>query len=104
MKGTIDATRPEAEKELMENKKEAAEHATIVDLIRNDLSIIAEQVQVKRYRYVDHLTTNKGEILQTSSEITGQLLQTIVRTSVHFSSICSLLAPLQVPLSLVQWR
>jgi len=43
------------------------------DLIRNDLSIIAEQVQVKRYRYIDHLTTNKGEILQTSSEITGQL-------------------------------
>lgn len=73
MKGTIDATRPEAEKVLMENKKEAAEHATIVDLIRNDLSIIAEQVQVKRYRYVDHLTTNKGEILQTSSKITGQL-------------------------------
>ncbi|MBF1615944.1 MAG: chorismate-binding protein, partial [Prevotella sp.] len=30
-------------------------------------------VQVKRYRYIDHLTTNKGEILQTSSEITGQL-------------------------------
>ena len=73
MKGTIDATRPDAEKELMENKKEAAEHATIVDLIRNDLSMIAEQVWVKRYRYVDHLTTNKGEILQTSSEITGQL-------------------------------
>lgn len=73
MKGTIDATRPEAEMELMENKKEAAEHATIVDLIRNDLSMIAEQVQVKRYRYIDHLTTNKGEILQTSSEITGQL-------------------------------
>ena len=73
MKGTIDATRPDAEKELMENKKEAAEHATIVDLIRNDLSMIAEQVQVKRYRYIDHLTTNKGEILQTSSEITGQL-------------------------------
>ena len=73
MKGTIDATRPDAEKELMENKKEAAEHATIVDLIRNDLSMIAKQVRVKRYRYVDHLTTNKGEILQTSSEITGQL-------------------------------
>ena len=73
MKGTTDATRPDAEKELMENKKEAAEHATIVDLIRNDLSMIAERVQVKRYRYIDHLTTNKGEILQTSSEITGQL-------------------------------
>ncbi|MGP1416657.1 aminodeoxychorismate synthase component I [Prevotella fusca] len=81
MKGTIDATRPDAEKELMENKKEAAEHATIVDLIRNDLSMIAEQVQVKRYRYVDHLTTNKGEILQTSSEITGQL-PTVYRENV----------------------
>ena len=73
MKGTIDATRPNAEKELMDNKKEAAEHATIVDLIRNDLSMIADHVRVKRYRYVDHLTTNKGEILQTSSEIIGQL-------------------------------
>ena len=73
MKGTIDATRPEAEMELMKNRKEAAEHATIVDLIRNDLSMIAGKVQVKRYRYVDHVTTNKGEILQTSSEITGQL-------------------------------
>ena len=57
----------------MNNRKEAAEHATIVDLIRNDLSQVAEQVSVERYRYVEHLTTHKGEILQTSSEITGRL-------------------------------
>ena len=57
----------------MNHRKEAAEHATIVDLIRNDLSQVAEQVSVERYRYVEHLTTHKGEILQTSSEITGRL-------------------------------
>ena len=92
MKGTIDATRPDAEKELMENKKEAAEHATIVDLIRNDLSMIAEKVQVKRYRYVDHLTTNKGEILRQVRRLLDNSLLIIVRISVHFSSVCSLLA------------
>ena len=35
MKGTIDATLPDAEQLLMQDTKEAAEHATIVDLIRN---------------------------------------------------------------------
>lgn len=73
MKGTIDATLPEAEKLLMANPKEAAEHATIVDLIRNDLSIVADQVRVERYRYVEKIHTNKGFLLQTSSEITGLL-------------------------------
>lgn len=73
MKGTIDATLPFAEKILMEDKKEIAEHATIVDLIRNDLSMVANQVCVERYRYVDRINTNHGSILQTSSEITGKL-------------------------------
>ncbi|MDD7317949.1 MAG: aminodeoxychorismate synthase component I [Prevotella sp.] len=73
MKGTLDATLPNAEHMLMDNRKEAAEHATIVDLIRNDLSQVAEQVRVEKYRYVEHLATHKGEILQTSSEITGTL-------------------------------
>ena len=73
MKGTIDATLPNAESILMSDKKEAAEHATIVDLIRNDISMVASQVKVQRYRYIDHLFTNKGEILQSSSVITGQL-------------------------------
>lgn len=52
----------------MSDKKEAAEHATIVDLIRNDLSRVAEHVRVDKYRYIDVLHTNKGNILQTSSE------------------------------------
>ena len=73
MKGTLDASLPNAEKLLMEDRKEAAEHATIVDLIRNDLSRVAEDVRVDKYRYIDVLHTNKGNILQTSSEISGRL-------------------------------
>ena len=57
----------------MSDKKEAAEHATIVDLIRNDLSRVAEHVRVDKYRYIDVLHTNKGNILQASSEMSGKL-------------------------------
>ena len=73
MKGTIDASSPCAAQILMNDSKEAAEHATIVDLIRNDLSMVAEQVSVSRYRYVEKLQTNQSTILQTSSEIRGIL-------------------------------
>ena len=73
MKGTIDASIPDASRLLMNDPKEAAEHATIVDLIRNDLSMVANQVSVSRYRYIDTLQTNQGAILQTSSEIQGVL-------------------------------
>lgn len=73
MKGTIDATLPGAEQQLLSNDKERAEHATIVDLIRNDLSMVAKKVRVKRYRYVEAITTHTGSLLQTSTEIEGQL-------------------------------
>lgn len=73
MKGTINATLPDAEQVLMDDKKEASEHATIVDLIRNDLNTVATDVKVEKYRFVDVLHTNKGDILQTSSEISGKL-------------------------------
>lgn len=73
MKGTIDASLPDAHQRLLNDTKEAAEHATIVDLIRNDLSRVASQVRVDKYRYIDVLHTNKGDILQTSSEVSGKL-------------------------------
>ncbi len=73
MKGTIDATLPDAARMLLENPKEAAEHATIVDLIRNDLSMVASNVQVTRYRYIDEIRTDTGSLLQMSSEISGRL-------------------------------
>lgn len=73
MKGTISANIPNAEEEILKNKKELAEHTTIVDLIRNDISIVAEKVWVERFRYIDRITTNDGDLLQVSSEICGIL-------------------------------
>lgn len=73
MKGTIDASLPNARELLLNDEKEAAEHATITDLIRNDLSQIATEVTVTRYRYLDELRTHKGRLLQMSSEIRGKL-------------------------------
>ncbi len=73
MKGTIDASIPNAAAILLEDAKESAEHTTIVDLIRNDLSQVADQVEVAKFRYVDRIQTNEKDILQVSSEIKGRL-------------------------------
>ena len=73
MKGTIDARLPRALERILSDPKETAEHNTIVDLIRNDLSMVAEGVHVRRFRYIDRLETSAGPILQVSSEIVGRL-------------------------------
>ena len=73
MKGTIDARIPGAREKILSDKKELAEHVTIVDLIRNDLSQVARKVSVARFRYIDELKTNTKNLLQVSSEITGDL-------------------------------
>jgi para-aminobenzoate synthetase component I len=73
MKGTIDANVDNAQNLILNDEKELAEHVTIVDLIRNDLSQIAEDVNVTRFRYVDRIKTNDKDLLQVSSEIVGKL-------------------------------
>jgi para-aminobenzoate synthetase component 1 len=73
MKGTIDASIPDASNILLNDQKELAEHVTIVDLIRNDLSQIANNVRVKRFRYIDLIQTNNKKLLQVSSEIVGDV-------------------------------
>jgi para-aminobenzoate synthetase component 1 len=73
MKGTIDASVPNAEKILLGDAKELAEHYTIVDLIRNDLNRVAKKVHVERFRYLEKIETNYGSLLQASSKITGRL-------------------------------
>lgn len=73
MKGTISARLPHARETILADEKEAAEHNTIVDLLRNDLSRVATDVQVKRFRYLEELQTHKDPLLQVSSEITGSL-------------------------------
>lgn len=73
MKGTIDGNIPNARKMLLEDKKELFEHNTIVDLLRNDLNMVAKNVKVEKFRYIDELVTDKGLLLQVSSKITGDL-------------------------------
>lgn len=73
MKGTTKAATPSALSNLMADEKETAEHATIVDLIRNDLSRVAKGVKVGRYRYAEKIKSQFGDIWTTSSEISGTL-------------------------------
>ncbi len=61
MKGTIDA------------EKEKAEHYTVVDLLRNDLSMVANNVQVKEFQRIDYLKTKQKNLLAMSSEIEGEI-------------------------------
>lgn len=73
MKGTIDASLPQAADRLRSDYKEGAEHYTIVDLMRNDLNRVAEHTRVERFKYLDRLTTSRGDILQMSSEVVAEL-------------------------------
>lgn len=73
MKGTIDANIPNAHEVILNDPKEMAEHITIVDLIRNDLSQVASDVWVTRFRFIDKIKTNSATLLQVSSEVIGNL-------------------------------
>jgi len=107
MKGTIDASIPNARDLILNDPKEKAEHATIVDLIRNDLSLVANLVEVIKYRYVDEIKTNRMNLLQISSEIVGQLpegyrerLGDILFALLPAGSICG--APKQKTLQIIE--
>ena len=73
MKGTINAGIPDAKNIILNDTKEISEHATMVDLIRNDLSRVAKNVRVNRYRYYEEIVTQDGNLGQVSSEIVGEL-------------------------------
>lgn len=73
MKGTIDAQIPDAASKILRDTKETAEHVTIVDLIRNDLSQVAETVEVTKFRFITEVKTHEKTLLQVSSEIKGKL-------------------------------
>jgi len=73
MKGTIDASIPNAEQVILNDPKETAEHHTIVDLIRNDLNRIAKNVRVEKFRFITPVVTQNKTLLQVSSSIAGDL-------------------------------
>jgi len=106
MKGTIDADLPNAAETILFSDKEMAEHATIVDLIRNDMSQYAEKVEVEDFRYIDEIHTSDKHLLQVSSKITGQLgadcmsqLGNIIYSLLPAGSICG--APKQKTLDII---
>ena len=76
MKGTIDAALPNAEETILNDEKEMAEHLMVVDLLRNDLGIVATNISVERFRYIDTIQAGKKKLLQVSSKIKGSLSHT----------------------------
>lgn len=95
MKGTINASIPQAEQRILANPKEIEEHNAIITLTQHDLQSIASQVHVTRYRYIEPLHTNRGKLLQVSSQLSAQLsptqwpskLGTLLHTLLPASSI-----------------
>ncbi len=107
MKGTIDKAVKNAAEVILSDEKEKAEHATIVDLIRNDLSIVAQNVRVEKYRYLEEINTHTNTLLQVSSKICGNLasdyqsnLGTIVTSLLPAGSICG--APKESTLKIIR--
>ena len=80
---------------LLKDPKERAEHYTLVDLIRNDLSQVATDVEVSDFRKVEKVRTGTIPLYQTSSTISGKLprdfqkhLGNIITTLLPAGSIC----------------
>ncbi|NPA12241.1 MAG: aminodeoxychorismate synthase component I [Epsilonproteobacteria bacterium] len=73
MKGTIDANIKNAKEIILNDEKEKAEHTMVVDLLRNDLGIIARSVKVNKFRFIDKIKAGDKELLQVSSEIEATL-------------------------------
>ena len=73
MKGTIDASVENAAEVLKNDIKEKAEHYTVVDLLRNDLSMVADDVKVDKFQHIDFLKTQQKDLFAMSSEISGSL-------------------------------
>lgn len=73
MKGTIDATLPNAIETILNDPKELAEHTMIVDLLRNDLGMVANGIRVEKFRYITTIDTGEKKLHQVSSHISGEL-------------------------------
>lgn len=73
MKGTIDSEISNAKNKILEDKKEMAEHTMVVDLLRNDLGIVAKKISVEKFRYIDKINAGEKKLLQVSSKISGVL-------------------------------
>lgn len=73
IKGTIQSDLKNSKEILLNDNKEIQEHYTIVDLIRNDLNKVAKKVKVNKFREIEKIINNNGNLWQTRSHIVGKL-------------------------------
>lgn len=73
MKGTIDASLPNASAKILGDIKEMSEHTMVVDLLRNDLGIVGSKVRVNKFRYCEKINAGNKKLLQVSSKISAHL-------------------------------
>lgn len=106
MKGTIDAATENAIEVLKADKKEKAEHYTVVDLLRNDLSMVADKVNLEEFQRIDYLETHQKNLYAMSSEISGEIkpefqnkIGTILKTLLPAGSILG--APKQKTMEII---
>lgn len=106
MKGTIDAATENAIEVLKADKKEKAEHYTVVDLLRNDLSMVADKVTLEEFQRIDYLQTHQKNLYAMSSEISGDIkpefqhkIGTILKTLLPAGSILG--APKQKTMEII---
>ncbi|CAM4308222.1 aminodeoxychorismate synthase component I [Cytophagaceae bacterium 50C-KIRBA] len=90
MKGTLAINEKNHPEDLRIDAKEQAEHATIVDLIRNDISRVAYPIQVEKYQYIEEVKTHSQDLWQMSSLISGELMPHLKN---RFGSILKAMLP-----------
>lgn len=73
MKGTIDASIPNAKQQILNDPKEIAELEAVTESVIKELSSIAHNVHIKRHRYIDKIESLNRILLQVSSEVEGEL-------------------------------
>lgn len=73
MKGTINADVKDAEQQILADPKELHEHRMVVNMLMDRFREVAQNVDLNKFRYIDKVMTGTHSILQTSSEITGEL-------------------------------
>lgn len=73
MKGTIDSEVLNAKTKILGDMKEMAEHTMVVDLLRNDLGMVANKIKVEKFRYCEKINAGNKKLFQVSSKISGHL-------------------------------
>jgi len=73
MKGTKKVSDDPESINLYKDLKETAEHITVVDLLRNDLSIVAKNTHVEKFKVISKVKAHTGDLFQMHSIIAADL-------------------------------